>query len=104
MNMSLTQQTRLPVLIIGSGLGWLTLAQSLQKHQIPYKIFERDSGSSHRAQGYRIGVDENGASGIKTALPEELFDKFERTCGESHPPGGRVDAVAGRLVMHGIPG
>ena len=103
MSLSLTH-TRLPVLIIGSGLGGLTLAQSLQRHHIPYKIFERDSAVSQRAQGYRISVDNNGASGLKTALSEELFDKFEKTCGESHPPVGRVDAVQGKLIMGGIPG
>jgi len=38
--------TQLPVLILGSGLGGLTLAHSLAKHHIPYVIYERDSAAS----------------------------------------------------------
>ena len=94
----------LPVLIIGSGLGGLTLAHSLQKHNIPYRVFERDPADSQRAQGYRIGLDEGGAAGLKAALSPELYETFEKTCAEQHPPGGRLDGPSGRLVQSGVLG
>ncbi len=73
-----------PVLIIGAGLGGLTLACALQKFGIPYQICERDSAGYRIAQGYRITLDNTGASGLATALSEEQFAEFEATCGEHH--------------------
>jgi 2-polyprenyl-6-methoxyphenol hydroxylase-like FAD-dependent oxidoreductase len=43
------------VLIIGSGVSGLVLAQILRKHDIAFEIFERDDGS--RAQGWNFGLD-----------------------------------------------
>jgi 2-polyprenyl-6-methoxyphenol hydroxylase-like FAD-dependent oxidoreductase len=100
----MTAQQRLPVLIIGSGLGGLTLAHSLAKHSIPYRIFERDGQESQRAQGYRISISDGGADGLRAALSPELYDRFEATCGEAHPPVGRIDAPSGKLLQKGIPG
>ena len=91
-----------PVLIIGSGLGGLTLAHSLKKHNIPYRIFERDSAQDQRAQGYRIGIDSGGAGGLQYALTPELFEEFEKTCPEWHRPGGRVDGPSGKVLQAGI--
>lgn len=96
----------LPVLIIGSGLGGLTLAHALTAQRIPYRIFERDTAHSSRAQGYRISIDEGGASGLKSALSHTsgLFEKFESTCAEQHPPGGRIEARSGKLQAKGLLG
>lgn len=93
-----------PVLIIGSGLGGLTLAHALQKRNIPYKIFERDSAQSQRAQGYRIGLDNIGADGLRDALTPELYDQFEKSCAEQHPVGGRLDGPSGKVLQSGILG
>ena len=43
------------VLIIGSGVAGLCLAQILRKKGIAYEIFERDDGS--RSQGWAIALD-----------------------------------------------
>jgi hypothetical protein len=93
-----------PVLIIGSGLGGLTLAHSLRKHNIPYRLFERDTAQDQRAQGYRFGIDGGGAGGLRAALSPELFDEFEKSCAESHKPGGRVDGPSGRVLRSGFMG
>jgi len=42
------------VLIVGAGLGGLAFAQALRKHQVPFEIFERDSGPYTRSQGWAI--------------------------------------------------
>ncbi|KAH8660385.1 hypothetical protein BX600DRAFT_499565 [Xylariales sp. PMI_506] len=48
--------TKPHVLIIGAGLGGLTLAQSLRKQGISFEIFERDTNDHSRTQGYAIGI------------------------------------------------
>ncbi|ORY25551.1 hypothetical protein BCR39DRAFT_543982 [Naematelia encephala] len=96
--------TPLPVLIVGAGLGGLNLAHALEKHDIPYKIFERDGAQSQRAQGYRISIGGAGVIGLKTALSLELFETFEQSCAEQHRPGGRVDGPTGTLLQAGVLG
>lgn len=102
-------KTPLPILVIGSGLGGLTLAHALRAHSIPYRLFERDAATDDRAQGYRISVDDGGASALKSALGLEgdgpaLFGEFEQSCGERHGIGGRIDAVSGKVLQRGVLG
>jgi 2-polyprenyl-6-methoxyphenol hydroxylase-like FAD-dependent oxidoreductase len=44
------------VLIVGSGLAGVSLAQILRKESVAFEIFERDDGT--RSQGWNIGLDE----------------------------------------------
>jgi len=44
------------VLIVGAGLGGLTLAQTLRKKGISYEIFERDVDNNGRFQGWAIAL------------------------------------------------
>ena len=44
------------VLILGAGLGGLTLAQLLRKKGISYEIFERDKDADDRLQGWAIAL------------------------------------------------
>lgn len=44
------------VLIVGAGLGGLTLAQSLRKQGITFEIFERDADRDARSQGWAIAL------------------------------------------------
>ena len=100
----ITRSTQQPVLIIGSGLGGLTLAHSLAKHHIPYAIYERDSAASQRAQGYRVSIDEGGANGLRNALDAKTFQRFEETCAASNPVGGRIDGPSAKVLQRGILG
>ena len=67
------------VLIIGGGLGGLSLAHGLKKSSIPFRVFEADPASDFRAQGYRIKLNEDGAEALKSVLTPELWQYFEET-------------------------
>ena len=43
------------VLIVGSGLSGVALAQILRKGDVLFEIFERDDGT--RSQGWSVGLD-----------------------------------------------
>ncbi|PWY81542.1 FAD/NAD(P)-binding domain-containing protein [Aspergillus sclerotioniger CBS 115572] len=43
-----------PVLIVGAGIVGLTLGQALQKVNIPFRIYERDTSPDARGQGWAI--------------------------------------------------
>ena len=42
------------VVIVGGGLGGLTLAQGLKKNGISCAVYEKDMSRADRLQGYRI--------------------------------------------------
>jgi 2-polyprenyl-6-methoxyphenol hydroxylase-like FAD-dependent oxidoreductase len=42
------------VIIVGGGLGGLTLAQGLKKNGISCAVYEKDLSRADRLQGYRI--------------------------------------------------
>ncbi|KZP13838.1 FAD/NAD(P)-binding domain-containing protein [Athelia psychrophila] len=44
------------IIIVGAGLGGLTLAQSLRGHGIEYEIYERDEGQYTRNQGWSLSL------------------------------------------------
>lgn len=71
------------VLIIGGGLGGLSLAHGLKKSSIPFRVFEADPTPNFRAQGYRIKINEDGAQALKSVLTSELWQYFEETLSDS---------------------
>lgn len=71
-----------PILIIGGGLGGLALAQSLKKAGVPCRVFERDPTPDFRAQGYRLKLNQDGVTALKSVLSPELWKHFEDTCAE----------------------
>jgi 2-polyprenyl-6-methoxyphenol hydroxylase-like FAD-dependent oxidoreductase len=85
------------VLIVGAGLAGLALAQALKKHNIPFKIFEKDERQDFRAQGYRLRIARDGILALQYALTPELWALFEKTTAAFDPavPGARLDAISG---------
>ncbi|CAB5338230.1 unnamed protein product [Rhizophagus irregularis] len=79
-------QQKIPtIIIVGAGLGGLTLYHALiknkDKKEFNVKIFDRESSPQERWQGYHIGINNYvGADGInspvrKQKLPElQIFD------------------------------
>jgi hypothetical protein len=85
---SITAATPLPpqkplhVVIIGGGIGGLTLAQGLKKSGVSVAVYERDGTSTDRVQGYRVHINPAGSVALHECLPPHLFDAFARTCGK----------------------
>src|SRR4029077_16691739 len=69
------------VLIIGGGIGGLTLAQGLKQAGISAAVYERDRTVNDRLQGYRVHIRSTGSLAMHECLTPHLFDVFDRTCG-----------------------
>jgi 2-polyprenyl-6-methoxyphenol hydroxylase-like FAD-dependent oxidoreductase len=68
-------------MIIGGGIGGLTLAQGLKRAGISAAVSERDRTLTDRLQGYRVHISPTGSRALHECLPPHLFDIFDRTCG-----------------------
>lgn len=73
------------VLIIGSGLGGLSLAQSLRRSGIAFEIFERDMTPFDRPQGYRLHLDADAINTVQEVLTPELQTVFKETSHWTEP-------------------
>jgi hypothetical protein len=72
----------LHVLIIGGGIGGLTLAQGLKKSGANVAVYERDRTMTDRVQGYRVHINPAGSLALHECLPQQLFEAFARSCGK----------------------
>ena len=70
------------ILIVGGGIGGLALANGLQKHNIPFHVFERDHTQSYRAQGYRIRIGGPALDGLEYLLSSEAMSDFDLSCAD----------------------
>ena len=75
----------LKVLIVGAGLGGLTLAQSLRSAGIDVQVFERDKSPWDRPQGYRLHLDADALNAVHEVLPPQLHALFEATSQRTEP-------------------
>ncbi|NWJ69531.1 FAD-dependent monooxygenase [Pseudonocardia sp. ICBG1122] len=75
----------LKVLVAGSGLGGLTLAQSLRGSGIETVVLERDAGPWERPQGYRLHLDADARNAAREVLTPELCALFEATSHHTEP-------------------
>ncbi|RKK98431.1 hypothetical protein BFJ71_g6784 [Fusarium oxysporum] len=64
-----------PVLIIGAGISGLLLAQSLSRHSIPFRVFERDTDLETRGVGWGLTLLWT-LPALKALLPKSLFDRL----------------------------
>lgn len=81
-----------PILIIGAGIAGLTLAQKLQLHSIPFRLFERHA-RSHIKQGHRFRISRDGEAALHSVLSPHLQKLLRRTApGRQHFAPRYVDA------------
>ncbi|KAJ4244790.1 hypothetical protein NW762_014367 [Fusarium torreyae] len=96
--------TAKPILIAGSGLSSLLLAQSLKLSKIPFKIFERDASFVFRAQGYRLRLSSEGLDAIESVLDTQTWNHFWDKCGQTAGAGYTAyNAVTGEETEHIVP-
>jgi 2-polyprenyl-6-methoxyphenol hydroxylase-like FAD-dependent oxidoreductase len=72
----------LQVIVIGGGIGGLTLAQGLKKSGVSVAVYERDRTRTGRVQGYRVHINPAGSLALHECLPPDLFEAFTGTCGK----------------------
>jgi 2-polyprenyl-6-methoxyphenol hydroxylase-like FAD-dependent oxidoreductase len=79
--------TPLRVLIIGAGIGGLTLGHALRSAGgIDVRIYERNRTPGDWLDGYRININPHGAGALHRCLPRPLWQAFVAT--STTPPGG----------------
>lgn len=75
------------VLVIGAGIGGLTLAHALVGAGVNVRVYEADDDTGDRSQGYRIGLASAGMEGLRASLPRRLYELVEATSGSLTGPG-----------------
>ena len=91
------------ILVIGAGLGGLTLAHALVRAGLDVRVYEADDGTGERAQGYRIGLAPAAMEALRAALPPRLYDLAEATSGSLTGPGLLFDERL-TLLSSDLPG
>jgi 2-polyprenyl-6-methoxyphenol hydroxylase-like FAD-dependent oxidoreductase len=85
------------VLIIGAGLGGLTLAHGLARAGIDFRVYEQERGVHARFQGHRIGLRTEGREALLACLPERLHGLSDAVCGDLTGPGLVLDSQLNEL-------
>jgi 2-polyprenyl-6-methoxyphenol hydroxylase-like FAD-dependent oxidoreductase len=69
------------VLIIGAGLGGLTLAHGLRRAGIDVEVFERSSSAGAQPASYGLHLDAEGLRALHGCLPAENWERFTAAAG-----------------------
>lgn len=94
--------TSFHITIIGAGIGGLCLAQGLQQAGIACDIYEKDSATNSRRQGYRLRLDQTGLAALAACLPPQSYSQLKQ-CGAPPSPGVRmIDAQLSTVHDKGL--
>ena len=88
------------VIIIGAGLGGLTLGQGLKKAGISFSIFERDESPAFRPQGYRLRINGDGSSSLRKTLSSDVWELLEKTTARTNLGFTSLDPLSGNVTSH----
>jgi 5-methylphenazine-1-carboxylate 1-monooxygenase len=88
------------VIVVGAGLGGLTLAQGLRRAGIEVVVYERDRARG-RPQGVSLHVDDRGAGALRACLPPEHLAMAEATMGRPRERTLLLSDVDGELRVVG---
>jgi 2-polyprenyl-6-methoxyphenol hydroxylase-like FAD-dependent oxidoreductase len=86
------------VIVIGAGVGGLTLAQRLRQAGVDVAVFERD-GPATRPQGVSVHLDDRGRSALRACLPPANLAMVEATLGGSRTGTRALSEVDGELTV-----
>jgi 2-polyprenyl-6-methoxyphenol hydroxylase-like FAD-dependent oxidoreductase len=82
----------LHVVIIGGGIGGLTLAQGLKRSGVSVAVYERDRAITDRVQGYRVHINPTGSLALHECLPARAVGARREKLGLD---GRDIDQMAG---------
>ncbi|MGC7095348.1 FAD-dependent oxidoreductase [Amycolatopsis lurida] len=88
------------VIVVGAGLGGLTLAQGLRRAGIDVAVYERDDARG-RTQGISLHVDDRGATALRACLPPAHAAMAEATMGGPREQTLTLSEVDGALTVVG---
>ncbi|PHH76378.1 hypothetical protein CDD80_1560 [Ophiocordyceps camponoti-rufipedis] len=86
-----------PILIIGAGIGGLTLAQHLSTHSIPFEIYERDPSLTSRLQGFRLKIPPETSARLQQAITPLAWETLVRTSAACEAGETNLNAVDGSV-------
>jgi 2-polyprenyl-6-methoxyphenol hydroxylase-like FAD-dependent oxidoreductase len=88
------------VVVVGAGLGGLTLAHGLRQAGIDVVVYERD-GALGRPQGISLHVDDRGVSALRACLPPAHAAMVAATMGGPREQTLTLSDVDGELAVVG---
>jgi 2-polyprenyl-6-methoxyphenol hydroxylase-like FAD-dependent oxidoreductase len=91
------------VIVIGAGVGGLTLAQGLKASGVSVHVYERDPTPASAAQGYRLSISPTGSRALKACLPAAVFDRLTMATGEPARGVTFLDHRLNRLLAVDLP-
>lgn len=86
------------VIVVGAGIGGLTLALGLRQAGIEVAVYERDP-AGRRRQGISLHVDDRGLSALRGCLPPALLAMVEATMGRPRVQAQVLAEVEGALTL-----
>ena len=86
------------IIIIGAGIGGLCLGQGLKKSGISFSIFERDSSTHARSQGYRLKISPDGADVLQQCLSEEAWNLFQKSSAALTKGVTKANGITGEVA------
>ncbi|GAA1029349.1 MULTISPECIES: FAD-dependent oxidoreductase [Amycolatopsis] len=86
------------VLVIGAGLGGLTLAQGLRREGIDVAVYERDDAAG-RPQGVSLHIDDRGGAALRGCLPPPHAAMIDATMGGLREQTLSLSEVDGALAV-----
>lgn len=89
----------LRVIVVGAGLGGLSLAHGLRKAGISVAVYERDPSPRARSQGHRLHIDADGRRALAAVLPPRLFSLLGAIAGR---PAAQVSGFDHQLNPTGV--
>ncbi|TMR23782.1 FAD-dependent monooxygenase [Nonomuraea turkmeniaca] len=86
------------MIVVGAGLGGLTLAQGLRLAGIDVVVYERDEEHG-RPQGVSLHIDDRGTEALRACLPRGHVAMAEATMGRPRDRTLQVSEMDGELVV-----
>ena len=97
-------EKKLPVLIVGAGIGGLCLAQGLRKAGVDVMVLEKDQSESYRPQGYRLKLEADAAEALRESLPVDVYEAFEASCAISTFGESDFEPITGSCIRSRVGG